>query len=380
MVSFLVLGVKRGEELVKFQYIKNLVYDYLKRLVINFWTSFTKKKEGIMRIKSLVLLFIFLCGKLLAEGCSEGTLVATDYGLVSIENIAVGTSICNEHFVTHCIKNSVDRYVNIFIDDCCISVALDQKFYVQNKGWIHAQALLPSDKLFCFDGAIVDVIAIETIEKQQDMYALCVEMNHIFYISEYGIITHNIELISGAATACLAVVCPPAAAGLAIVEAITAGVICFGAYHAYKKCQKKKKQKKDCLEQNKAVISAGGSGKDPKDEDDDPEKHPYGIYRDASYHTPGGSRMKGPRPKNGQRALDNSVSLGRNSTGRVGISEGEIVVLRRTSERLYHGYVETWDSLKGRGNGNQAIRNALTENRLISRAGKIIEAVVAEKG
>lgn len=336
--------------------------------------------KKVNQISIYFLSMLLWVGLLQAEGFGLGTLIATQYGLVPVESVVVGTSICNEHFVIQITDSTVNFYVKIFVKDCCIKAALNQKFYGVNKGWINAGALLPSDRLLCFNGTTVQVDAVEKVDREQKMYAFSVETNHIFYVTSRGIITHNFELVSGGAIACLSIACPPAAIGLAVAEAITAGIFCFGAYSLYKKEQKKKKQKRECVEIDKVVSSAGGNGKDPKDEEDDPKKHPYGIYRDASYHTNNCDGIKGPRPKNGQAALDNSVSLGRNSTGRVGISEGEIVILRKTSERLYHGYVETWDKLSIKGSAAQAIRNALTENKLVSQSGKIISMIITGKG
>ena len=62
------------------------------------------------------------------------------------------------------------------------------------------------------------------------------------------------------------------------------------------------------------------------------EEHSNGKYKDAPYHGKTGNSTKSKAPKDGQAALDDSLPLGENTDRRVGISEGEIVVLDKTSE------------------------------------------------
>ncbi len=77
----------------------------------------------------------------------------------------------------------------------------------------------------------------------------------------------------------------------------------------------------------------------------------------------------GPEPKNGQAALNNSVSVKDVTTNRrIGIdpSTGEIVVLDDTNIGQYHGHVRTWDQL------SQQMKNALVDDGLIDKRGRII--------
>ncbi len=81
--------------------------------------------------------------------------------------------------------------------------------------------------------------------------------------------------------------------------------------------------------------------KQPKkdDKEDEKKKHPNGKYDGAEYHHPNSRGRKSPGPKDGQKALDNSVEITNSSFRRIGTSEGEIVLLHRTAEGIYHGYV-----------------------------------------
>lgn len=73
------------------------------------------------------------------------------------------------------------------------------------------------------------------------------------------------------------------------------------------------------------------------------QKNPHGIYEDAEYHhnnsTGNGKVGKSAAPKNGQAALNNSIKIPGNGKGRIGVSEGEIVVLSQTQTGAFHGHV-----------------------------------------
>lgn len=110
-----------------------------------------------------------------------------------------------------------------------------------------------------------------------------------------------------------------------------------------------------------------------KDNDKDKAKHPYGLYAGAAYHNKHSAKYgKSPAPKNGQKALDNSVPCPKNSnnptasTRRIGISDGEIVVLRQTSPGVYHGHVSRWGELR------DFMQTALKNAGLVNNNGKII--------
>ena len=80
------------------------------------------------------------------------------------------------------------------------------------------------------------------------------------------------------------------------------------------------------------------------------EEHPHGLYADADYHRHPRPN-KSPAPKDGQEALDNSVPVknkdGTDSKRRVGVSDGEFVVLCPTLDGEWHGHVRPWDGGEG---------------------------------
>src|SRR5581483_1575114 len=305
--------------------------------------------KNIIRINFCLLHFL-LSFNLHAEGFAAGTLIITQYGLLPIECVSIKEHVINECFITHVTSIAADKYIKIYFNDCCIVAAPDQKLYEKHKGWINACDLLPFDKLLCFNGTTINIDAIENVVGQQIFYAFSVEPNHFFFITHHGIVAHNFEAISSsAAVVSVSLLCPPAGVGLAIVEAIAAGVMCASAYSVYKKHQKKKKLKKEKKEDKESICvsgSSGGGGKKPEDNENDLKKHPHGIYEDETYHKENFSVKKGPRPKNGQRALDNSFEIEGNDRQRISLDENEIVVLYFTSYHRYHGHVRTWDMLE----------------------------------
>src|SRR5439155_5763974 len=129
----------------------------------------------------------------------------------------------------------------------------------------------------------------------------------------------------------------------------------FNAFIEFAKHKKKKIALKELTSINN-IVGSGFSGgqKDPWDKD----KHPHGIYRDADYHTKRNKNfdrdksfynkkgVKSPAPRDGQTALDNSVEVAGDTARRVGISQGEIVVLEQTRPGEFHGYACDWKYLK----------------------------------
>ena len=89
-----------------------------------------------------------------------------------------------------------------------------------------------------------------------------------------------------------------------------------------------------------------------------------GIYEKASYHNKGNS-VKSAAPINGQAALNNSYSIGSNTTRRIGISNNQFVVFDETSPGVFHGHVRQWSEL------TQTMKNILWDMGVVTRSGKI---------
>jgi hypothetical protein len=92
---------------------------------------------------------------------------------------------------------------------------------------------------------------------------------------------------------------------------------------------------------------------------------PFGKYEDAPYHGATNNGKKNKAPIDGQTALNNSLSIGPNTERRIGISNGEFVVLDKTSDGLYHGHVRSWSEL------DQKMQAILRKAGLVDKKGNI---------
>ncbi|NMO98280.1 pretoxin [Paenibacillus lemnae] len=92
---------------------------------------------------------------------------------------------------------------------------------------------------------------------------------------------------------------------------------------------------------------------------------PFGKYEDAPYHGTTNNSVKNKAPNNGQNALNNSMSIGPNTDRRIAISNGEFVVLDKTSDGLYHGHVRSWSEL------TPTMQAILRKERLVDKKGRM---------
>ena len=112
------------------------------------------------------------------------------------------------------------------------------------------------------------------------------------------------------------------------------------------------------------------SSQPPEDPKKD-NKPPHGIYSDAPYHHKNSGGRKNPAPKVGQKALDNSLQIDPPASRRIGISEGEIVILDRTVDGIFHGHVRTWSELI-KNPCMQKACNLLRKSNLVDKFGRIV--------
>ena len=100
-----------------------------------------------------------------------------------------------------------------------------------------------------------------------------------------------------------------------------------------------------------------------------------GKYEDAAYHHPNSKGVKSPAPKNGQKALNNSILVkAKGNNGyqrRVGVSDGEIVVLDENNSGNFHGHVRTWKEICN-DNGSKDLKKILLDNGLVDKKGNIL--------
>lgn len=325
-------------------------------------------------MKHIVMLLLCIINRLQAEGFVADTLVHTQQGLVAIENICSGDYIIinggnqsHSYVTTDTTSNTVDQLIKITIKDVELCLAIDQKLYVLSKGWVCAKELVLSDLLLCENKKYVEIAALEVVHKKQKMHLLSVEFSHVFCVTKYGIIVHNIEPV-GAGVATIAVsFCPPLGGAVILGEIIAFGFAGIASYLIHKKSKQDAKQNRYPIIEGLDTCPCGG--KPPRHEDDEDE-HPNGTYEGAGYHHKNSKNGKSICPKNGQRALDNSFIIEESERHRIAVDEGQFVVLFWTSPRRFHGHVRIWEKL------DQQMKNTLINNGLATRAGKIIKQVM----
>lgn len=217
------------------------------------------QSKDIMRKKSLhfMLLHVLLwVGLLQPDGFADRTLVRYEHGYKPIQQFVVGNNVIvvsdggqlQPYSITRTMSYVADRFVKIQIKDICVCAAPDQKFYSCTRNdWVSAQALQVSEQLLCGSGNIVCVNAVETVHKQQRMHTFTVEISHIFCVTPYEIIAHNIDPVSSAGTAVLSVACPPA--GIAAIVGQVAAWTVLGCvmFCRHRKAHQYESQHKGCF-------------------------------------------------------------------------------------------------------------------------------------
>lgn len=84
------------------------------------------------------------------------------------------------------------------------------------------------------------------------------------------------------------------------------------------------------------------------------------------YHGKKGNPIKSRALINGQEALNNSLPINQSTTRRIGISQGEFVVLDETGGGIFHGHVREWKDL------TQQMQAVLRRSGLVTKKGKIL--------
>lgn len=312
------------------------------------------------------------------EGFSGATVVKTDQGYRKIEDIKAGDLVAcydkttakqtyNRVILTD--KTHLSKHIQItFANNETIKVGPKHRFYAQSLDkFITAEELKNHPEL----QALIDIGIqdIQEVDQGLDVVRLGVHSNHNFYITDHDFLVHNFF------PAPIIFIIPVAteATVKTALGVVTAGTLLyhFIGHHL------KKHQHRSSIPQ----YSPNNFPQPPQDPDDQKrdEEHPNGKYKDADYHHRNSKGAKSPAPKDGQKALDNSVPV-EGGPHRVGISEGEIVVLRQTAEGIFHGYVTTWKALAQGGTSTQAIRSALMKYQLVNNLGKIFSQLLNRGG
>ncbi len=131
-----------------------------------------------------------------------GTLIKTIDGDKPIEDIKVGDLVYAEDPdtgekelkpVVNLFINEKTELVHIKVKDQEITTTNEHPFYIPDKGWTAAINLRAGDQLVLLSGeiAIIEFTLHEILETPITVYNFEVEDFHTYYVSELGILVHN---------------------------------------------------------------------------------------------------------------------------------------------------------------------------------------------
>jgi hypothetical protein len=320
------------------------------------------------------VLHIFLAYSYAVAGFSGKTLLKTPSGYCTFASVSNGASVESDNNRAHAISTVTHIYTTterhcvalVLEDDTApIICSYDQKFYCPTiQTWKSAKNLHSGDFLINSNGSYKKIKSVTTLKTPTKLFDISVSPHHTFFVSEHDILAHNILPIAVGFSL---------AFGGGAIEwlGVYGGIAILGSLFGFA-INKNKKEKATI----KFFGDCGGSP-DPDDPNnfnkkknthtsETSTKDPNGRYEDAPYHTKNGNGRKSARPKDGQKALDNSLLYNNRVPHRIGISAGEFVVLYQTSEDLYHGHIRKWKDLE------PDMQKVLRKAGLVTSKGKII--------
>ena len=132
----------------------------------------------------------------------EGTLVATNAGLVPIEEIQPGDYVwaTDEETgetalkeVVQTFRNETEEWVHVKVNGEEITCTPMHPFYVPKKGWTSAVDLRAGDILVMLNGeyVVVEQVQHELLESPETTYNFEVEDYHTYYVGEKSVLVHN---------------------------------------------------------------------------------------------------------------------------------------------------------------------------------------------
>jgi RHS repeat-associated protein len=162
---------------------------------VDFGTNVLLSRLPVKYVKSLYKKLCFKKNSFVA-----GTLVHTDTGLISIENIKIGQRVLTFNTdeglteykeVVHLIEgyNEYELVVAELFNGDAIKATSNHPFYADNE-WIEAKDLTVEMMLNSYDGEVA--INSTSIDKEhQHVYNLTVKDNHNYYVGKNGVLVKN---------------------------------------------------------------------------------------------------------------------------------------------------------------------------------------------
>ena len=131
-----------------------------------------------------------------------GTLVATETGYVTIENIRVGDLVWAHDPetgetalkpVVQTFRNETTEWIHVTVNGETLTCTPEHPFYVPEKGWTSAIDLRAGDILVMLNGeyVVVEQVQHELLESPETTYNFEVEDYHTYYVGEKSVLVHN---------------------------------------------------------------------------------------------------------------------------------------------------------------------------------------------
>ncbi len=135
-------------------------------------------------------------------GClPEGTSITTKDGVKPVEDIQVGDLVLAKYTdtgvqafkpVEKLFSSQTEEIFTLKIGDTTIETTGNHPFWVKGEGWVPADELKPGDQLETETGNLLTVDAITVRYEVKQVYNFTVSDFHTYYISDLGILTHNL--------------------------------------------------------------------------------------------------------------------------------------------------------------------------------------------
>ena len=131
-----------------------------------------------------------------------GTLVATETGYVTIENIKVGDLVWAHDPetgetalkpVVQTFRNETTEWIHVTVNGETLTCTPEHPFYVPKKGWTSAIDLRAGDILVMLNGeyVVIEQVQHELLESPVAIYNFEVADFHTYYVGEEPVLVHN---------------------------------------------------------------------------------------------------------------------------------------------------------------------------------------------
>ena len=131
-----------------------------------------------------------------------GTLVATETGYVTIENIKAGdlvwatdpdTGETALKPVVQTFRNETTEWIHVTVNGETLTCTPEHPFYVPQKGWTAAIQLRAGDRLQLLNGeyVVIEQVQHELLESPVVTYNFEVEDFHTYYVGDTEVLVHN---------------------------------------------------------------------------------------------------------------------------------------------------------------------------------------------